>query len=96
MKKNSNSKLSLFNRVKTANQEDHTYTKIRKVLQENKNSYDEILLKKLKSIKNSLFFKEKLWVFEFDQLKLNIIREVYDKFVSEHSDVRRTCKYLNK
>jgi hypothetical protein len=53
-------KLSLFDRVKTANQEDRTCTEIRKVLQENKKSYDEMLLKKFKSIENTLFFKEKL------------------------------------
>jgi hypothetical protein len=55
-----------------------------------------MLLKKFEMIKNTLFFKKKLWVSEIDQLKLNIIREVHDKFVSEHSDVRRTCKYLHK
>jgi hypothetical protein len=53
-------KLSLFDRVKTANQEDRTCIEIRKVLQENKKSYDEMLLKKFKSIENTLFFKEKL------------------------------------
>jgi hypothetical protein len=91
-----NTKLFLFDRVKIANQEDRTCTEIRKILQENKKSYDEILLKKFKSIENTLFFKEKLWVLEFDQLKLNIIREVHDKFALKHSKVRRTCKYLHK
>jgi hypothetical protein len=91
-----NTKLFLFDRVKIINQEDRTCTEIRKVLQENKKSYDEMLLKKFKSIENILFFKEKLWVLEFDQLKLNIIRKIHDKFASEHSKVRRTCKYLHK
>ncbi len=63
-KENSNSKLSLFDRVKTVNQEDRTCTEIRKILQENKKSYDEMLLKRFKSIENILFFKEKLWVLE--------------------------------
>jgi predicted metal-dependent hydrolase len=55
-----------------------------------------MLLKKFKSIENTLFFKKKLWVSEFDQLKLNVIREIHDQSVAEHSNVRRTCKYLNK
>ncbi len=92
----SNSKLSLFDRVKTVNQKNRKCTEIRKVLQENKKSYDEVLLKKFKLIENILLFKEKLWVFDFDQLKLNIIRKIHEKFVSEHSNVRRTCKYLHK
>jgi hypothetical protein len=53
-------RLSLFDRVKTANQEDRTCIEIRKALQENKKSHDEMLLKKFKSIENILFFKEKL------------------------------------
>jgi hypothetical protein len=55
-----------------------------------------MLLKKFEMIENTLFFKKKLWIFESDQLKLNIIREIHDQFVSEHSSIRRTCKYLHK
>jgi hypothetical protein len=55
-----NSELILFDRVKTANQEDRTCTEIRKALQENKKSYDEMLLKRFKSVENTLFFKKKL------------------------------------
>jgi hypothetical protein len=65
-------------------------------LQKNKKSHDEMLLKKFKSIENILFFKEKLWVFESDQLKLNIIKEIHDQSVSKHSNVRRTCKNFHK
>jgi hypothetical protein len=54
-----------------------------------------MLLKKFEMIKNTLFFKKKLWVSKFDQLKLNIIKEIHNQFVSEHSDVRRICKYLH-
>jgi hypothetical protein len=55
-----------------------------------------MLLKKFEMIENTLFFKKKLWISEFDQLKLNIIREIHDQFASEHSNIRRTCKYLHK
>jgi hypothetical protein len=65
-------------------------------LQKNKKSYDEMLLKRFKSIENTLFFKKKLWVFESNQLKLDIIRKIHDQSVSEHSNVRRICKYFHK
>jgi hypothetical protein len=55
-----NSELTLFDRVKTANQEDRTCTEIRKALQKNKKSYDEMLLKRFKTVENTLFFKKKL------------------------------------
>jgi hypothetical protein len=55
-----NRELFLFDRVKTVNQKDRTCIEIRKALQENKKSHDEMLLKKFRSIKNILFFKEKL------------------------------------
>jgi hypothetical protein len=55
-----------------------------------------MLFKKFKSIEDILFFKKKLWILESNQLKFDIIREIHDKFVSEHSNIRRTCKYLYK
>jgi hypothetical protein len=89
-------KLFLFDRVKTVNQKNSTCTAIRNAIQNRKKSFDEMLLKKFEMIENTLFFKKKLWVSEFDQLKLNIIREIHDQFASEHSNIRRTCKYLHK
>jgi hypothetical protein len=52
--------LSLFDKIKSINQEDRTCIEIRKALQENKKSYDEMLLKRFKSVEDILFFKEKL------------------------------------
>jgi hypothetical protein len=60
IEKNSSVELSLFDRIKTVNQKNRTCIEIREVLQKNKKSYDEMLLKKFKSIENILFFKEKL------------------------------------
>jgi hypothetical protein len=91
-----NSKLFLFDRFKSVNQKNSTCIEIRQVLLKNKKSYDEMLLKKFKSIDSTLFFKNMLWVSEFDQLKLDIIKEVHDQSTSKHSNVRRIYKYLNK
>jgi hypothetical protein len=95
-KKNLNSKLSLFDRIKSANQKNVICTVIRNVIRSRKKSFDEMLLKKIEIIENTLFFKKKLWVSEFDQLKLNIIREIHDQSASRHSSIRRICKYLSK
>jgi hypothetical protein len=91
-----NSELSLFDKVKLANQKDSTCVAIRDAIRNKKRSFNVILLKKFESIENTLFFKKKLWISKFDQLKLDIIKEIHDQFVSEHSDVRRICKYLHK
>jgi hypothetical protein len=37
-----------------------------------------------------------LWILESNELKLKIIRKIHDQSTSEHSNVRRICKYLNK
>jgi hypothetical protein len=55
-----NAKLSLFDRIKTANQENITRTVIRDAIQSRKKFFDEMLLKKFEVIKNTLFFKKKL------------------------------------
>jgi hypothetical protein len=54
------------------------------------------LLKKFKSIENILFLKEKLWVFEWNQLKLDIIREIHDQSLVKHSEIRRIYAHINK
>jgi hypothetical protein len=59
-KLNDTKKLFLFDRVKTTNQEDRTSDEIRKILQENQKSYDEMLFKRFQLIEDILFFKKKL------------------------------------
>jgi hypothetical protein len=52
--------LLLFDRVKSANQEDSTCITIRDAIRNKKKFFDEMLLKKFESIENTLFFKNKL------------------------------------
>jgi hypothetical protein len=94
--KKENFELSLFDKVKLTNQRDSTCTAIRETIRIKKKSLDEMLLKRFESIENILFFKKKLWVSDFNQLKLDIIRKIHDQSVSKHSNVRRICKYLHK
>jgi hypothetical protein len=96
IEENSISELSLFDKVKITNQKNTTCVIIRNAIRNRKKSFDEMLLKKFEMIENTLFFKKKSWIFEFDQLKLNNIREVHDQSASKHSNIRSTCKYLHK
>jgi hypothetical protein len=91
-----NFELWLFDKIKTANQKNVICVAIRDAIRNKKKSFDEMLLKKFESVENTLFFKKKLWVSDSDQLKLDIIKEIHDQSASEHSNVRRTCKYLHK
>ncbi len=95
-KEDSTTDLFLFDRVKTVNQKDTTCIAIRDAIRVKKKFFDEMLLKKFESIENILFFKKKLWVFESNQLKLDIIKEIHDQSALKHSNIRRTCKYLQK
>jgi hypothetical protein len=95
-KEDSTTDLFLFDRVKTINQKNTTCIAIRDAIRVKKKFFDEMLLKKFELIENILFFKKKLWVSESNQLKLDIIREIHDQSASEHSDIRRTCKYLQR
>jgi hypothetical protein len=54
------SKLSLFDRIKSVNQKDATCTIIRDTIRNRKKFFDEMLLKKFEMIENTLFFKKKL------------------------------------
>jgi 6-pyruvoyl-tetrahydropterin synthase len=55
-----NSKLFLFDKIKTTNQENATCIAIRNAIQSRKKFFDEMLLKKFEVIENTLFFKKKL------------------------------------
>ncbi len=54
------SKLSLFDQVKSVNQKDSTCATIRNAVQNKKKFFDKMLLKKFESIENTFFFKKKL------------------------------------
>jgi hypothetical protein len=58
--KNLNSKLSLFDKIKSANQKNEICTIIENAIRNRKKSFDEMLLKKFEMIENTLFFKKKL------------------------------------
>jgi hypothetical protein len=55
-----NFELSLFDRIKTANQEDVTCVIIKDAIRNRKKSFNEMLLKRFEIIENILFFKKKL------------------------------------
>jgi hypothetical protein len=82
-KEDSTIDLFLFDKVKTVNEKNTTCIAIRNAIRVKKKFFDKMLLKKL-------------WVFESNQLKLDIIRKIHNQSTSEHSDIRRTCKYLQK
>jgi hypothetical protein len=73
-----NFELSLFDRVKTANQEDVTCVIIKDAIRNRKKSFNVMLLKRFEMIENILFFKKKLKMSESNQLKLNLIRKIHD------------------
>ncbi len=91
-----NFELSLFDKVKIANQEDVTCVAIKDAIRNRKKSFNEMLLKRFEVIENILFFKKKLWIFESNQLKLDLIRKIHDQSTSKYSEIRRICKYISK
>jgi non-homologous end joining protein Ku len=54
------SELSLFDKIKSANQKNSTCKVIRDAIENKKKSFDEMLLKKFESIEDILLFKKKL------------------------------------
>jgi hypothetical protein len=59
-KKDVRLELSLFDKIKLANQKNSTCKVIRDAIRDKKKSFDEMLLKKFESIENTLLFKKKL------------------------------------
>jgi hypothetical protein len=91
-----NSELQLFDRIKTTNQTDAECTVIRNALKRNEKNWNEMLFKHFKNVKNTLFYRDKLWISDSNELKLNVIREVHDQWTVNHSNIRRTYEFVKR
>ena len=48
-------------------------------------------------IKNEFFYKaDRLWIFDLDHLRLNVIRQVHDQIAIKHFDYVRTFRLINQ
>ena len=48
-------------------------------------------------IKNEFLYKaDRLWVFNFDHLRLNVIRQIHDQIAIEHFDYARTFRLISQ
>jgi hypothetical protein len=86
----------LFDRIKTINQTDAECTIIKNVLKRNEKNWNEMLLKHFKNVKNTLFYRDKLWISDLNELKLNVIRKMHDQSTVNHSDIRRTYEFVKR
>ncbi len=91
-----NSELQLFDRIKTTNQTNAECTIIRDALERNEKNWNEMLLKHFKNVKNTLFYRDKLWISDLNELKLNVIQEVHDQSIVNHSNIRRTYEFVKR
>jgi hypothetical protein len=86
----------LFDRIKIINQTDAECTIIKNALKRNEKNWNEMLLKHFKNVKNILFYRDKLWISDLNELKLNVIREMHDQSTVNHSDIRRTYEFVKR
>jgi hypothetical protein len=93
--KTNNTNLQLFDKIKNVNQTNANCTKIIDALKRNKKSWNEMLLKNFKNVKNTLFYNNKLWI-SIDESKLDIIRKIHDQLTMKHSNIKRTQKFVKR
>jgi hypothetical protein len=86
----------LFDRIKTTNQKNAKCTVIRDALKRNEKNWNEMLLKHFKNVKNILFYRDKLWISDSNELKLDVIREVHDQSIVNHLNIRRTYEFVKR
>lgn len=78
------------------NQDAEFCIKMKKALNNKKHHYKQWFLKHFENKKNTLLFKKKLWILENDEIRLNILREIHDQFIIEHSRIWRTLIIIKK
>jgi hypothetical protein len=55
-----------------------------------------MLFKHFKNVKNILFYRDKLWISDSNELKLDVIREMHDQSIVDHSNIRRTYEFVKR
>ena len=94
LKKNNNQ--SIYKQVLDANEIDENCTLLREVIARDEAQYEDIKLKNCWTQNEILFHDSQLWVSFNEFLQMNLIHEVYDQSLIDHSEILRTVKIIKR
>ena len=94
LKKNINE--SIYKQILKTNEINENCTLLCKVIARDETQYEDIKLKNCWTQNEILFHDSQLWVSFNELLQMNLIREVHDQSLIDHSEILRTVKIIKR
>ena len=85
---------STFDRIVQTNKRNELCRKFRKTLAANVTAHDDIKLRNCRNVDDVLYMKNRLWIFESQQVKL--LQKVHDQSTSDYLDKNRIIEFIKR
>ncbi len=91
-----NNDQSIYKQVLDVNEIDNNCTLLREAIARDEAQYEDIKLKNCWTQNEILFHDSQLWVLFNELLQMNLIHEVHDQSLIDHSEILRTVKIIKR
>ncbi len=87
---------SIYKQILETNEIDENCTLLREAIARDETQYKDIKLKNCWTQNEILYYDSQLWVSFNELLQMNLIREMHDQSLVDHSDIFRTVKVIKR
>ncbi len=94
LKKNNDQ--SIYKQILEINEINKNCTLLREAIARDKAQYEDIKLKNCRTQNEILYHDSQLWVSFNELLQMNLIREIHDQLLIDHSEILRTVKIIKR
>ncbi len=94
LKKNNDQ--SIYKQILETNEINENCTLLREAIARDETQYEDIKLKNCRTQNEILYHDSQLWVSFNELLQINLIREIHDQSLIDHSEILRTVKIIKR
>ncbi len=87
---------SIYKQILETNEIDENCTLLREAIAKDETQYEDIKLKNCWTQNEILYHDSQLWILFNEFLQMNLIREMHDQSLIDHSDILRTVKVIKR
>ncbi len=87
---------SIYKQILETNEINENCTLLREAIARDKSQYKDIKLKNCWTQNEILYHDSQLWISFNELLQMNLIREIYNQSLVDHSDILRTVKVIKR
>ncbi len=87
---------SIYKQILKTNQIDENCMLLREAIARDETQYEDIKLKNYQTQNEILYHDSQLWVSFNELLQMNLIHEIHDQSLIDHSEILRTVKIIKR